>query len=337
MQGNLKNTEYESLIIRYLHGEADDKEKNILLEWLKESPRHVQEFNQIRLVAEALLEDKNAPSFDIEKAIARFEERLDSSEKTTKIKVVRPKNSRRIWLAISSVAAAAAIFVGMFFGVFQEKDMLVLAQSTTQRLELKLDDGTIVSLSPNSKIEASENFGKTNRRITLKGEVFFKVKHDAKNPLIIEVNKVIITDIGTAFNVRVDSTSGNVNVQVKEGVVKIQADKNEKTLYPGDFAIVDGKNKSIQIKTPSKEITIEKNATKLIFKDTPLDVVIIHLNKKLNVKFVIKSDQLHTLKLNATIEEDATLDQVKDLLCLALNINIVPDNDKLLMYSLNDK
>ena len=64
--------------------------------------------------------------------------------------------------------------------------------------------------------------------------MFFKVKHDAEQPFVIEVNGVQIQDVGTAFKVKVDSISKNVSVRMQEGVVDFNFGGDKITLYAGD-------------------------------------------------------------------------------------------------------
>src|SRR5262249_1445211 len=77
------------------------------------------------------------------------------------------------------------------------------------QLELGGDTGVKLEFTPQQRlIEAQE------------GEIFYRVKHDAKRPFVVRAGPVIVTAIGTAFSVRRES--GTVSVVVAEGVVEVE-------------------------------------------------------------------------------------------------------------------
>ena len=67
--------------------------------------------------------------------------------------------------------------------------------------ELTLLDGTKVFLNAGSRLMFPEHFKGVSREVFLFGEAFFKVKHDAKHPFVVQVNDLKIKDLGTSFNI----------------------------------------------------------------------------------------------------------------------------------------
>ena len=67
---------------------------------------------------------------------------------------------------------------------------------------VELPDGTKVWLNADSRIKYDENYGKENRELTLSGEAYFDVAHDAQKPFILHTGKMDIKVLGTAFNVK---------------------------------------------------------------------------------------------------------------------------------------
>ena len=72
-------------------------------------------------------------------------------------------------------------------------------------------------LGPASELTLQPGFGGAHRRLTLHGEAWFEVTHDAAKPFAIHVGTTTVEDIGTAFLVR-ESASSEVTVRVAEGV-----------------------------------------------------------------------------------------------------------------------
>lgn len=106
------------------------------------------------------------------------------------------------------------------------------------RTILTLFDGSHVELNTDTVLR----LGKNRRSATLvKGEAFFDIKHDEKNPFIVHASGHRITDLGTKFTVR-DTTPGTLEVALMEGKARIentetQLSNHSTVLKPGDTAI----------------------------------------------------------------------------------------------------
>ena len=89
--------------------------------------------------------------------------------------------------------------------------------------QLVLNDGTTVWLNAESALLYPKQFSGSQRRVQLKGEAYFEVKHNASCPFVVEAASLVATDLGTAFDVKAypgKSTqlilvSGKVAVQKK--------------------------------------------------------------------------------------------------------------------------
>ncbi len=88
--------------------------------------------------------------------------------------------------------------------------------------QLSLPDGSTVYLNSGSTLRISPGFGATNRLISLTGEGFFIVKHNQKHPFTIQSGRLIITDIGTSFNVMAYTEESQVKVAVESGEVNVK-------------------------------------------------------------------------------------------------------------------
>jgi ferric-dicitrate binding protein FerR (iron transport regulator) len=90
------------------------------------------------------------------------------------------------------------------------------------RKSFALPDGSIIVLNSGSSIRVPSNFGRQSREIALTGEAFFEIKHNAEKPFTIHSGKLLITDLGTAFNVKAYPEDGRVQVAVESGEVKVE-------------------------------------------------------------------------------------------------------------------
>lgn len=86
----------------------------------------------------------------------------------------------------------------------------------------KLPDGTKVQLKVGSELTVAEDFGKTERVVTLRGEAKFEVAHDAYRPFRVKTDNVVTTALGTIFVAR-SAADGKVGqVSLIEGKVKVE-------------------------------------------------------------------------------------------------------------------
>jgi transmembrane sensor len=113
--------------------------------------------------------------------------------------------------------------------------------------KLILPDGTAVWLNAASSITYPTVFTGNERRVTLSGEAYFEVVHDARTPFIVHTERQNITDIGTSFNVNTYPEEEDVATTLIRGAVKISginySDFEAKILKPGQQSrlLRDGK------------------------------------------------------------------------------------------------
>ena len=133
-----------------------------------------------------------------------------------------PLPRRVLWFRRPAVAwaLAASVVLMIAAGVWAYRPSATAIEYATNIGEYRtftLDDGTLVKLNTNSRIEVSFT---ADARIVdlLKGEALFDIAHDAR-PFRVRSAGTVIEDIGTQFHVRLEAD--HLNVAVIEGEVKI--------------------------------------------------------------------------------------------------------------------
>lgn len=127
--------------------------------------------------------------------------------------------SRRSVL-FSGMAGLTVIGVGAILGpqlVLQTRADYVTATAELRRLALR--DGTQVTLGPDSAIRS--RFGDRYRRVELlAGMAFFDVAPDTARPFQVTTGDLVVTALGTAFDV--SSDAGYLAVSVDHGAVGVK-------------------------------------------------------------------------------------------------------------------
>lgn len=135
---------------------------------------------------------------------------------------------RRAALWGGLATAAAAVVAAVFLGVAPtappstapqlagQEGLGVYKTAVGAQQRLTLEDGTIVTLNTDSRIEARMNSAERTVRL-LEGEAFFQVAHDANRPFRVYAGDGVTVAVGTAFSVRLEESA--VKVVVSEGKV----------------------------------------------------------------------------------------------------------------------
>ncbi len=104
-------------------------------------------------------------------------------------------------------------------------------------VQLTLADGSIVWLNAASSIPFPTVFTGNDREVTMTGEAYFEVKHNAAQPFKVKTGNQVIEDLGTTFNVNAYADEPSVKTTLVEGEVGITSrDGGTKrvTLKPGE-------------------------------------------------------------------------------------------------------
>lgn len=130
------------------------------------------------------------------------------------------------------------------------EDLIDARQIETRRDReswLRLDDGTIVHMSANSRIIYPEHFLKPSllnrnpkREVILEGEAYFMVAHDRSRQFVVHTRQGDIVDYGTEFftSAPTETKGGSTDVVLVSGSVGItpHSTESERILHPGEKA-----------------------------------------------------------------------------------------------------
>ncbi|MFT3946800.1 MAG: FecR domain-containing protein [Agriterribacter sp.] len=141
--------------------------------------------------------------------------------------------------------------------------------------QVTLSDGTKVWLNAASSIRFPVAFTRSERRVSVTGEVYFEVAHDKQKPFKVEVNNNEIEVLGTHFNINAYHDEAALKTTLLEGKIKqtVSGGATQVILLPGQQSHISGDGR----------ITVKKNV------DTEEAVAWMHGN------FQFKSADLHTI------------------------------------------
>lgn len=101
--------------------------------------------------------------------------------------------------------------------------------------QLKLADGSKITVNVASSLRFPENFRKNNNEVALlSGEAYFSIIHNSHAPLTIKAKGQLIEDVGTEFDVNTYTDEPDSRTTLVEGAINV----NAKKLIPGQQAII---------------------------------------------------------------------------------------------------
>jgi ferric-dicitrate binding protein FerR (iron transport regulator) len=110
-----------------------------------------------------------------------------------------------------------------------------------------LPDGTKVWLNAASYLKFPTAFTGDKRNVELKGEAYFEVAQNAKQPFEVAVNNMQVQVLGTSFNINGYDDESNIKTSLIDGKVKVVSENSSSILAPGHEAIMNKSTNDIKV------------------------------------------------------------------------------------------
>lgn len=145
--------------------------------------------------------------------------------------------------------------------------------------QLSLPDGTRVWLNTGSSLRFPVAFAGDERKVTLTGEAYFEVSHDAGKPFEVQANGSTIQVLGTHFNVSAYTDDKRVTTTLVEGAVNVSKNGETVALKPGQQAVVhDGTGQISQSSADIRSVLAWKNGY-FRFDDETIESIISKISR----------------------------------------------------------
>jgi transmembrane sensor len=311
-------------------------------QWLKESPRHIEEFLFFSALWRELDRVDPERCVDIDALVAEAKAAHADAKVTTLEgagpSVPTPRRRSPWWSMPIATATLATLAMVMWIWVLP---LINGANTYTtaigEQRTVKLADGSLAYLNTQTRIKV--RYSEDARAVELiQGEALFSVRSDPRRPFRVHVDSAIVQAVGTEFNVyrRAQGTT----VSVVEGVVQIidrsasgasptteetpsttdagldrRAASNENTsstprrttslrLVAGEQVdLVPGRN-VVKQAAPDIDSTIAWRTRRLIFNGQPLATVAAEFNRYNDLQIQVEGDALRARRLIGTFDCD---------------------------------
>jgi len=333
---SLTDPEDWALLAKYVAGDASSAERARVERWLAADPARRAIVDQLRFAAlEAARAEPGSTDTDRAADDAAWRRLEGAMRPSPTLRLGQPlRRSRHGWLARLSVAAAIIAAVAIGYGLRAARGGLALreawheyATAAGERETVTLGDGTQFTLAPESRLRVPVDYVTGDRVVTLDGEAFFAVVHDPAHPFHVRAGNVAAIDVGTSFDVRAYGDEPGVRVGVAEGRVGLTVAAaapgrgGPRQLTAGDLADVDSAGATAVTRGVDADAYLAWMKGTLVFRRTPLRVVMAELSRWYGVTFTSVDSGLDGMRLTATYERES-LDHVLDQMGTVLGMRV---------------
>ena len=330
----------DNIISKYLRGELTGGEEIKLNQWLDKDLSNKELLDSLSEIWETPLGYPDIVNMD-------DEQQKIWSNLRSKNNYSIPSSTRSVSLTKIILKYAAVLIVFLSLGyVFwntldpKSKEVPVLAKTIIrdnplgQKSRIQLPDGSTVVLNAGSKLFYLPNFNKDARKLHLEGEAYFEVKKNPNIPFEVFTNDLVITALGTSFNVKAFGNNEIEKIALKTGEIKIECldtINNKCTpnfLIPGDLALFSHQTGRISISKFAGSDPFGWKDGKIVFHHASFAEIIEVLSRWYNVEIEVIGDLKQDWNYSSTFENEV-LDNILRSLKFSENIEYKMNGSKI--------
>ena len=330
-----------TLIAKYLDGEATSEEVYEVNEWVSLSAENDVFFKQSEDAWRLAKNYRTHVRFDKEKTWTGIEKRT------------KRQYTSSFLLRVAGIAASVALVVGwgLSYLLTDGRRQSAVTEQQPQKITLYvpagvssktvLPDSTVIWLNASSTLSYPSYFNGDTRTVELIGEAFFDVSRDENKPFIIQSGSLTVNVLGTSFNFKHYEEDSQAVLAVVTGTVALSTDAATVTkLKAGKYATVDLQSLRTKVfdtpqsnspePKPAKPETVSAEANtdqfsswrnnKMIFRDEPFVNVLNELSRRYNVEFEITGDEIKNYEYTATFD-NLSLEDILNFLTMSSPIS----------------
>lgn len=307
MQDNIP----EQLILKYLSREASADDVYRLHEWLAKDSSHQEILESYREAYDQPYEDTMV--FSADRGLDLLNKKIEQHKHRTRRLSVR----RTVWAIAAVFTVLAIAFVSFYAGQTDSPHTAAYIEKSNpygQKSTFRLSDGSVIKLNSGSRLQFSEIFTETERRVILSGEAFFEVAHDPERPFIVQADGFSTTVLGTSFNIRAFQEDEEAVISVVTGRVQVANNAgNSIVLTPAQEAVYDKEQNSL-VRQPSQlERVLAWKENTLWFEKSTMQQVARELEKWYGLTVSFTSEEVRTCRLTGSFKNESLTNVLRSI------------------------
>ncbi|HTI94458.1 MAG TPA: FecR domain-containing protein [Puia sp.] len=232
------------------------------------------------------------------------------------------------------LAATAALSAGA-----GRDTTLINEKPVLQRVTL--EDGSLVELSPASRITYHRGFQKNKRTVLLSGEAVFRIAVEKSRPFTVFTRGFSTTVLGTEFRIRAYADSVTSCIQLLSGKVMVRnlehPDQTAYLLAGQECTFNNIKNslggmvathpaspsyKNGRVLNSKAYGSIEDNDSEILFKNEPLTRVLTRLGEFYHTPIHFERVEMNKRKFTGSVQKDQSLDEALKIITLLNDLRV---------------
>ncbi|MEQ9443452.1 MAG: FecR domain-containing protein [Cyclobacteriaceae bacterium] len=229
----------KELLRKFFSGECTSEEAHKVLVWINSNKAEQDMLEALENAESNHPDDQVNSTFLLRRIKERLREESVNREVIDELKESNlrissksfPEKRVAFWQYAASISLVVLTSLALYFAWDTAKSdsnvegmaqtLITKRTESGQKLTIRLNDGSLVTLNSNSAVTYAEKFSDTLRFIRMTGEVFFEVAKDTQRPFVVETKLLQTTALGTSFNIdayseeeeAVTLITGKVNVE----------------------------------------------------------------------------------------------------------------------------
>ncbi len=190
---------------------------------------------------------------------------------------------------------------------------------------MTLEDGTVVYLNSESKIEYPVQFRENRREVCLEGEAYFKVAPREKQPFVVKTEHMDIKVLGTEFNVKAYADEKWVQTTLVQGEITVftgSGRTEQKQLRPEQQAELDLEKGQLEIKRVDVVPFIAWKEGQFLFKGERLAEIIAVLKRWYDFNVVYQDEWIKNIEFAGKINRSGSIEPILDVIRSTHKLNV---------------
>lgn len=215
-------------------------------------------------------------------------------------------------------------------GEGEKTRMNTVSTPTGGFFKIVLADGTNVWLNSESELTFPSKFPGKERAISLKGEGYFEVAENTNKPFKVKLNGgEEITVLGTTFNVMTYKNEPVQKVTLLEGRINLSNQSNNKTLKPGQQAVISNGEMEINNDAVIDHEIAWKNGL-FDFQNDDLPTIMRQISRWYNVEIVTNGSK-NSGHFTGSMRKSAGISEVLKMLEVAGDVRFAIVGNKIII------
>ncbi|MCG8311210.1 MAG: FecR domain-containing protein [Cytophagales bacterium] len=311
-------TDIDKLIAGYLRKDLSEQDRQKISFWLEQNPLNKDQLEALSKIWETPLDYSAIINAQEERQKIRNRLYHDPGKL-----ILKRAGSAFAVKKVLRYAAAIVFFIGLGYVFWlnrvesdENEPIVQIVERRNplgQKSRIQLPDGSKVWLNADSKLSYTTDFNRRVRKVSLEGEAYFEVAKSHNTPFEVYTNDLVITALGTSFNVHAFSPESE-KVALNTGKVKIECIDDSDScppsyLNPGDLALYDNSSGKISM---SEYLGLDPFGWKdgrIVFHHATFDEVLVVLERWFNVDFEVEGALRQEWNYSTTFENE-TLENI---------------------------